>query len=156
MITAGLAAPFNGYKVYQVKTVDKLPPHTTYTTTYIRAIENHSLSKLLAKRWKTAGDWSYWPKLLTQEYLKVKRCKYQPSLDWRFAGKDMVSFRLRYWWNVGSPLCAWGLLGFAVEAQATPDPDFSTVKSLAKSGSTCWRGIGRQGWRCLLAATDRG
>ena len=136
MITASHnPAPFNGYKVYG-EDGGQMPPHDADAlTTYIRAIENpFAIEVADVEAEKASGLIEVIGEAVDTEYLKeVKDVNINPALIEEF-GKDMkIVYTPLH--GTGEMLARRALAqaGFdsvqVVEAQATPDPDFSTVKS---------------------------
>ena len=164
MITASHnPAPFNGYKVYG-EDGGQMPPHDADAlTTYIRAIENPFAVEVAdVEAEKASGLIEVIGEAVDTEYLKeVKDVNINPALIEEF-GKDMKI--------VYTPLhgtCemlsrrALAQAGFdsvqVVEAQATPDPDFSTVKSPNPENQAAFalaEELGRQVGADVLVATD--
>ena len=164
MITASHnPAPFNGYKVYG-EDGGQMPPHDADAlTTYIRAIENPFAVEVAdVEAEKTSGLIEVIGEAVDVEYLKeVKDVNINPALIEEF-GKDMKI--------VYTPLHGTGKMlarralaqaGFdsvqVVEAQATPDPDFSTVKSPNPESQAAFalaEELGRQVGADVLVATD--
>ena len=136
MVTASHnPAPFNGYKVYG-EDGGQMPPHDADAlTTYIRAIENPFAVEVAdVEAEKASGLIEVIGEAVDVEYLKeVKDVNINPALIEEF-GKDMkIVYTPLH--GTGEMLARRALAqaGFdsvqVVEAQATPDPDFSTVKS---------------------------
>ena len=164
MITASHnPAPFNGYKVYG-EDGGQMPPHDADAlTTYIRAIENPFAVEVAdVEAEKASGLIEVIGEAVDTEYLKeVKEVNINPALIEEF-GKDMKI--------VYTPLHGTGEMlarrtlaqaGFdsvqVVEAQATPDPDFSTVKSPNPESQAAFalsEELGRQVGADVLVATD--
>ena len=164
MITASHnPAPFNGYKVYG-EDGGQMPPHDADAlTTYIRAIENPFAVEVAdVEAEKASGLIEVIGEAVDTEYLKeVKDVNINPALIEEF-GKDMKI--------VYTPLHGTGEMlahralaqaGFdsvqVVEAQATPDPDFSTVKSPNPESQAAFalaEELGRQVGADVLVATD--
>ena len=164
MITASHnPAPFNGYKVYG-EDGGQMPPHDADAlTTYIRAIENPFTVEVAdVEAEKASGLIEVIGEAVDVEYLKeVKDVNINPALIEEF-GKDMKI--------VYTPLHGTGKMlarralaqaGFdsvqVVEAQATPDPDFSTVKSPNPENQAAFalaEELGRQVGADVLVATD--
>ena len=164
MITASHnPAPFNGYKVYG-EDGGQMPPHDADAlTTYIRAIENPFAVEVAdVEAEKASGLIEVIGEAIDAEYLKeVKDVNINPTLIEEF-GKDMKI--------VYTPLHGTGQMlarralaqaGFdsvqVVEAQATPDPDFSTVKSPNPESQAAFalaEELGRQVGADVLVATD--
>ena len=164
MITASHnPAPFNGYKVYG-EDGGQMPPHDADAlTTYIRAIENPFAVEVAdVEAEKASGLIEVIGESIDAEYLKeVKDVNINPALIEEF-GKDMKI--------VYTPLHGTGEMlarralsqaGFdsvqVVEAQAIPDPDFSTVKSPNPENQAAFalaEELGRQVGADVLVATD--
>jgi len=164
MITASHnPAPFNGYKVYG-EDGGQMPPHDADAlTTYIRAIENPFAVEVAdVEAEKASGLIEVIGEAIDAEYLKeVKDVNINPALIEEF-GKDMKI--------VYTPLHGTGEMlarpalaqaGFdsvqVVEAQATPDPDFSTVKSPNPESQAAFalaEELGRKVGADVLVATD--
>ena len=164
MITASHnPAPFNGYKVYG-EDGGQMPPHDADAlTTYIRAIDNPFAVEVAdVEAEKASGLIEVIGEAVDAEYLKeVKDVNINPALIEEF-GKDMKI--------VYTPLHGTGEMltrralaqaGFdsvqVVEAQATPDPDFSTVKSPNPENQAAFalaEELGRQVGADVLVATD--
>ena len=164
MVTASHnPAPFNGYKVYG-EDGGQMPPHDADAlTTYIRAIENPFAVEVAdVEAEKASGLIEVIGEAVDTEYLKeVKDVNINPALIEEF-GKDMkmVYTPLR---GTGEMLARRALAqaGFdsvqVVEAQATPDPDFSTVKSPNPESQAAFalaEELGRQVGADVLVATD--
>jgi len=137
MITASHnPAPFNGYKVYG-EDGGQMPPHDADAlTTYIRAIENPFAVEV--------ADVNINPALI-EEFGKDMKIVYTPL----HGTGEMLARR------------ALAQAGFdsvqVVEAQATPDPDFSTVKSPNPENQAAFalaEELGRQVGADVLVATD--
>ena len=156
-------APFNGYKVYG-EDGGQMPPHDADAlTTYIRAIDNPFAVEVAdVEAEKASGLIEVIGEAIDAEYLKeVKDVNINPALIEEF-GKDMKI--------VYTPLHGTGEMlvrralaqaGFdsvqVVEAQATPDPDFSTVKSPNPESQAAFalaEELGRQVGADVLVATD--
>ena len=164
MITASHnPAPFNGYKVYG-EDGGQMPPHDADAlTTYIRAIDNPfavEVSDVEAE--KASGLIEVIGEAIDAEYLKeVKDVNINPALIEEF-GKDMkIVYTPLH--GTGEMLARRALAqaGFdsvqVVEAQATPDPDFSTVKSPNPESQAAFalaEELGRQVGADVLVATD--
>ena len=164
MITASHnPAPFNGYKVYG-EDGGQMPPHDADAlTTYIRAIENPfavEVADVEAK--KASGLIEVIGEAVDVEYLKeVKDVNINPALIEKF-GKDMkIVYTPLH--GTGEMLARRALAqaGFdsvqVVEAQATADPDFSTVKSPNPESQAAFalaEELGRQVGADVLVATD--
>ena len=164
MVTASHnPAPFNGYKVYG-EDGGQMPPHDADAlTTYIRAIENPFAVEVAdVEAEKASGLIEVIGEAVDVEYLKeVKDVNINPALIEEF-GKDMKI--------VYTPLHGTGEMlahralaqaGFdsvqVVEAQATADPDFSTVKSPNPESQAAFalaEELGRQVGADVLVATD--
>ena len=164
MITASHnPAPFNGYKVYG-EDGGQMPPHDADAlTTYIRAIENPFAVEVAdIEAEKASGLIEVIGEAVDAEYLKeVKDVNINPSLIEEF-GKDMkIVYTPLH--GTGEMLARRALAqaGFdsvqVVEAQATPDPDFSTVKSPNPENQAAFalaEELGRQVGADVLVATD--
>ena len=164
MITASHnPAPFNGYKVYG-EDGGQMPPHDADAlTTYIRAIENPFAVEVAdVEAEKASGLIEVIGKAVDTEYLKeVKDVNINPALIEEF-GKDMkIVYTPLH--GTGEMLARRALAqaGFdsvqVVEAQATPDPDFSTVKSPNPENQAAFalaEELGRQVGADVLVATD--
>ena len=164
MITASHnPAPFNGYKVYG-EDGGQMPPHDADAlTTYIRAIENPFAVEVAdVEAEKTSGLIEVIGEAVDVEYLKeVKDVNINPALIEEF-GKDMkIVYTPLH--GTGEMLARRALAqaGFdsvqVVEAQATPDPDFSTVKSPNPENQAAFalaEELGRQVGADVLVATD--
>ena len=164
MITASHnPAPFNGYKVYG-EDGGQMPPHDADAlTTYIRAIENpFTIEVADVEAEKASGLIEVIGEAVDAEYLKeVKDVNINPSLIEEF-GKDMkIVYTPLH--GTGEMLARRALAqaGFdsvqVVEAQATPDPDFSTVKSPNPENQAAFalaEELGRQVGADVLVATD--
>ena len=164
MITASHnPAPFNGYKVYG-EDGGQMPPHDADAlTTYIRGIENPfaiEVADLEAE--KASGLIEVIGEAVDVEYLKeVKDVNINPTLIEEF-GKDMkIVYTPLH--GTGEMLARRALAqaGFdsvqVVEAQATPDPDFSTVKSPNPESQAAFalaEELGRNVGADVLVATD--
>lgn len=164
MITASHnPAPFNGYKVYG-EDGGQMPPHDADAlTTYIRAIENPFAVEVAdAEAEKASGLIEVIGEAVDAEYLKeVKGVNINPTLIEEF-GKDMkIVYTPLH--GTGEMLARRALAqaGFdsvkVVEAQATADPDFSTVKSPNPESQAAFalaEELGRQVGADVLVATD--
>lgn len=164
MITASHnPAPFNGYKVYG-EDGGQMPPHDADAlTTYIRAIENPFTVEVAdVETEKASGLIEVIGEAVDAEYLKeVKDVNINPTLIEEF-GKDMkIVYTPLH--GTGEMLARRALAqaGFdsvqVVEAQATPDPDFSTVKSPNPENQAAFalaEELGRQVGADVLVATD--
>lgn len=164
MITASHnPAPFNGYKVYG-EDGGQMPPHDADAlTTYIRAIENpFAIEVADVEAEKASGLIEVIGESVDAEYLKeVKDVNINPALIEEF-GKDMkIVYTPLH--GTGEMLARRALAqaGFdsvqVVEAQATPDPDFSTVKSPNPENQAAFalaEELGRQVGADVLVATD--
>ena len=164
MITASHnPAPFNGYKVYG-EDGGQMPPHDADAlTTYIRAIENPFAVEVAdVEAEKASGLIEVIGEAIDGEYLKeVKYVNINPALIEEF-GKDMkIVYTPLH--GTGEMLARRALAqaGFdsvqVVEAQATPDPDFSTVKSPNPESQAAFalaEELGRQVGADVLVATD--
>ena len=164
MVTASHnPAPFNGYKVYG-EDGGQMPPHDADAlTTYIRAIENpFAVEVANVEAEKTSGLIEVIGEAVDVEYLKeVKDVNINPALIEEF-GKDMkIVYTPLH--GTGEMLARRALAqaGFdsvqVVEAQATADPDFSTVKSPNPESQAAFalaEELGRQVGADVLVATD--
>lgn len=164
MITASHnPAPFNGYKVYG-EDGGQMPPHDADAlTTYIRAIENPFAVEVAdVEAEKASGLIEVIGEAVDAEYLKeVKDVNINPALIEEF-GKDMkIVYTPLH--GTGEMLARRALAqaGFdsvqVVEAQATPDPDFSTVKSPNPESQAAFalaEELGRKVGADVLVATD--
>ena len=164
MITASHnPAPFNGYKVYG-EDGGQMPPHDADAlTTYIRAIENPFAVEVAdVEAEKISGLIEVIGEAVDVEYLKeVKDVNINPALIEEF-GKDMkIVYTPLH--GTGEMLARRALAqaGFdsvqVVEAQATPDPDFSTVKSPNPESQAAFalaEELGRKVGADVLVATD--
>ena len=139
MITASHnPAPFNGYKVYG-EDGGQMPPHDADAlTTYIRAIENPFAVEVADVEAEKASG-------LIEEFGKDMKIVYTPL----HGTGEMLARR------------ALAQAGFdsvqVVEAQATADPDFSTVKSPNPESQAAFalaEELGRQVGADVLVATD--
>ncbi len=149
---------------FTVKTVDKMPPHDADAlTTYIRAIENPFAVEVAdVEAEKASGLIEVIGEAVDVEYLKeVKDVNINPALIEEF-GKDMkIVYTPLH--GTGEMLARRALAqaGFdsvqVVEAQATADPDFSTVKSPNPESQAAFalaEELGRQVGADVLVATD--
>ena len=164
MVTASHnPAPFNGYKVYG-EDGGQMPPHDADAlTTYIRAIENPFAVEIAdVEAEKASGLIEVIGEAVDVEYLKeVKDVNINPALIEEF-GKDMkIVYTPLH--GTGEMLARRALAqaGFdsvqVVEAQATADPDFSTVKSPNPESQAAFalaEELGRQVGADVLVATD--
>ena len=164
MITASHnPAPFNGYKVYG-EDGGQMPPHDADAlTTYIRAIENPFAVEVAdVEAEKASGLIEVIGEAVDVEYLKeVKDVNINPALIEEF-GKDMkIVYTPLH--GTGEMLARRALAqaGFdsvqVVEAQATADPDFSTVKSPNPESQAAFalaEVLGRKVGADVLVATD--
>ena len=164
MITASHnPAPFNGYKVYG-EDGGQMPPHDADAlTTYIRAIDNPFAVEVAdVEAEKASGLIEVIGEAVDTEYLKeVKDVNINPALIEEF-GKDMkIVYTPLH--GTGEMLARRALAqaGFdsvqVVEAQATTDPDFSTVKSPNPESQAAFalaEELGRQVGADVLVATD--
>lgn len=164
MVTASHnPAPFNGYKVYG-EDGGQMPPHDADAlTTYIRAIENPFAVEVAdVEAEKSSGLIEVIGEAVDVEYLKeVKDVNINPALIEEF-GKDMkIVYTPLH--GTGEMLARRALAqaGFdsvqVVEAQATADPDFSTVKSPNPESQAAFAlavELGRQVGADVLVATD--
>lgn len=164
MVTASHnPAPFNGYKVYG-EDGGQMPPHDADAlTTYIRAIENPFAVEVAdVEAEKASGLIEVIGEAVDVEYLKeVKDVNINPALIEEF-GKDMKIIYTPLH-GTGEMLARRALAqaGFdsvqVVEAQATADPDFSTVKSPNPESQAAFalaEELGRQVGADVLVATD--
>lgn len=164
MVTASHnPAPFNGYKVYG-EDGGQMPPHDADAlTTYIRAIENPFAVEVAdVETEKASGLIEVIGEAVDAEYLKeVKDVNINPALIEEF-GKDMkIVYTPLHGTGEMLARCALAQAGFdsvqVVEAQATPDPDFSTVKSPNPENQAAFalaEELGRQVGADVLVATD--
>ena len=164
MVTASHnPAPFNGYKVYG-EDGGQMPPHDADAlTTYIRAIENPFAVEVAdVEAEKASGLIEVIGEAVDIQYLKeVKDVNINPALIEEF-GKDMkIVYTPLH--GTGEMLARRALAqaGFdsvqVVEAQATADPDFSTVKSPNPESQAAFalaEELGRQVGADVLVATD--
>ncbi|VQS53066.1 phosphoglucomutase [Streptococcus pneumoniae] len=164
MVTASHnPAPFNGYKVYG-EDGGQMPPHDADAlTTYIRAIENPFAVEVAdVETEKASGLIEVIGEAIDIEYLKeVKDININPALIEEF-GKDMkIVYTPLH--GTGEMLARRALAqaGFdsvqVVEAQATADPDFSTVTSPNPESQAAFalaEELGRQVGADVLVATD--
>ncbi|HGK1648483.1 TPA: phospho-sugar mutase [Streptococcus pneumoniae] len=164
MVTASHnPAPFNGYKVYG-EDGGQIPPHDADAlTTYIRAIENPFAVEVAdVETEKASGLIEVIGEAVDVEYLKeVKDVNINPALIEEF-GKDMkIVYTPLH--GTGEMLARRALAqaGFdsvqVVEAQATADPDFSTVTSPNPESQAAFalaEELGRQVGADVLVATD--
>ena len=164
MITASHnPAPFNGYKVYG-EDGGQMPPHDADAlTTYIRGIENPFAVEVAdVEAEKASGLIEVIGEAVDAEYLKeVKDVNINPALIEEF-GKDMkIVYTPLH--GTGEMLARRALAqaGFdsvqVVEAQATADPDFSTVKSPNPESQAAFalaEELGRKVGADVLVATD--
>lgn len=164
MVTASHnPAPFNGYKVYG-EDGGQMPPHDADAlTTYIRAIENPFAVEVAdVEAEKASGLIEVIGEAVDVEYLKeVKDVNINPALIEEF-GKDMkIVYTPLH--GTGEMLARRALAqaGFdsvqVVEAQATADPEFSTVKSPNPESQAAFalaEELGRQVGADVLVATD--
>ncbi|VMO08125.1 phosphoglucomutase [Streptococcus pneumoniae] len=164
MVTASHnPAPFNGYKVYG-EDGGQMPPHDADAlTTYIRAIENPFAVEVAdVETEKASGLIEVIGEAVDVEYLKeVKDVNIDPALIEEF-GKDMkIVYTPLH--GTGEMLARRALAqaGFdsvqVVEAQATADPDFSTVTSPNPESQAAFalaEELGRQVGADVLVATD--
>ena len=164
MITASHnPAPFNGYKVYGEDGGQMPPLDADALTTYIRAIDNPFAVEVAdVEAEKASGLIEVIGEAVDVEYLKeVKDVNINPALIEEF-GKDMkIVYTPLH--GTGEMLARRALAqaGFdsvqVVEAQATPDPDFSTVKSPNPESQAAFalaEELGRQVGADVLVATD--
>lgn len=164
MVTASHnPAPFNGYKVYG-EDGGQMPPHDADAlTTYIRAIENPFAVEVAdVETEKASGLIEVIGEAVDIEYLKeVKDININPALIEEF-GRDMkIVYTPLH--GTGEMLARRALAqaGFdsvqVVEAQATADPDFSTVTSPNPESQAAFalaEELGRQVGADVLVATD--
>lgn len=164
MVTASHnPAPFNGYKVYG-EDGGQMPPHDADAlTTYIRAIETPFAVEVAdVETEKASGLIEVIGEVVDIEYLKeVKDINITPALIEEF-GKDMkIVYTPLH--GTGEMLARRALAqaGFdsvqVVEAQATADPDFSTVTSPNPESQAAFalaEELGRQVGADVLVATD--
>ncbi|HGL2651198.1 TPA: phospho-sugar mutase [Streptococcus pneumoniae] len=164
MVTASHnPAPFNGYKVYG-EDGGQMPPHDADAlTTYIRAIKNPFAVEVAdVETEKASGLIEVIGEAVDVEYLKeVKDVNINPALIEEF-GKDMkIVYTPLH--GTGEMLARRALAqaGFdsvqVVEAQATADPDFSTVTSPNPESQAAFalaEELGRQVGADVLVATD--
>ncbi|MGI0169309.1 phospho-sugar mutase [Streptococcus pneumoniae] len=164
MVTASHnPAPFNGYKVYG-EDGGQMPPHDADAlATYIRAIENPFAVEVAdVETEKASGLIEVIGEAVDIEYLKeVKDININPALIEEF-GKDMkIVYTPLH--GTGEMLARRALAqaGFdsvqVVEAQATADPDFSTVTSPNPESQAAFalaEELGRQVGADVLVATD--
>ncbi|OAH01755.1 phosphoglucomutase [Streptococcus pneumoniae] len=164
MVTASHnPAPFNGYKVYG-EDGGQMPPHDADAlTTYIRAIENPFAVEVAdVETEKASGLIEVIGEAVDVEYLKeVKDVNINPALIEEF-GEDMkIVYTPLH--GTGEMLARRALAqaGFdsvqVVEAQATADPDFSTVTSPNPESQAAFalaEELGRQVGADVLVATD--
>ncbi|HGQ6359132.1 phosphoglucomutase [Streptococcus pneumoniae] len=164
MVTASHnPAPFNGYKVYG-EDGGQMPPHDADAlTTYIRAIENPFAVEVAdVEAEKASGLIEVIGEAVDVEYLKeVKDVNINPALIEEF-GKDMkIVYTPLH--GTGEMLARRALAqaGFdsvqVVEAQATADPEFSTVTSPNPESQAAFalaEELGRQVGADVLVATD--
>ena len=164
MITASHnPAPFNGYKVYG-EDGGQMPPHDADAlTTYIRAIENpFAIEVADVEAEKASGLIEVIGEAVDAEYLKeVKDVNINPALIEEFGKNMKIVYTPLH--GTGEMLARRALAqaGFdsvqVVEAQATPDPDFSTVKSPNPENQAAFalaEELGRQVGADVLVATD--
>ena len=164
MITASHnPAPFNGYKVYG-EDGGQMPPHDADAlTTYIRAIENPFAVEVAdVEAEKASGLIEVIGEAVDAEYLKeVKDVNINPALIEEFGKNMKIVYTPLH--GTGEMLARRALAqaGFdsvqVVEAQATPDPDFSTVKSPNPESQAAFalaEELGRQVGADVLVATD--
>lgn len=164
MVTASHnPTPFNGYKVYG-EDGGQMPPHDADAlTTYIRAIETPFAVEVAdVETEKASGLIEVIGEVVDIEYLKeVKDININPALIEEF-GKDMkIVYTPLH--GTGEMLARRALAqaGFdsvqVVEAQATADPDFSTVTSPNPESQAAFalaEELGRQVGADVLVATD--
>ena len=164
MVTASHnPAPFNGYKVYGEDGGQMPPADADALTDYIRAIDN-PFEIVLAdlEEAKASGLIEVIGEAVDSEYLKeVADVNINKDFIEQY-GKDMkIVYTPLH--GTGEMLARRALAnaGFAsvqvVEAQATPDPDFSTVKSPNPESQAAFalaEELGRQVDADVLVATD--
>ncbi len=164
MVTASHnPAPFNGYKVYG-EDGGQMPPHDADAlTTYIRAIENPFAVEVAdVETEKASGLIEVIGEAVDIEYLKeVKDININPALIEEFAKDMKIVYTPLH--GTGEMLARRALAqaGFdsvqVVEAQATADPDFSTVTSPNPESQAAFalaEELGRQVGADVLVATD--
>ncbi len=164
MITASHnPAPFNGYKVYG-EDGGQMPPHDADAlTTYIRAIENPFAVEVAdVEAEKASGLIEVIGEAVDAEYLKeVKDVNINLTLIEEFGKNMKIVYTPLH--GTGEMLARRALAqaGFdsvqVVEAQATADPDFSTVKSPNPESQAAFalaEELGRQVGADVLVATD--
>ena len=164
MVTASHnPAPFNGYKVYGEDGGQMPPADADALTDYIRAIENPFTVQLAdLEESKANGLIEVIGENVDAEYLKeVKGVNINQDLINEY-GRDMkIVYTPLH--GTGEMLARRALAqaGFdsvqVVEAQATPDPDFSTVKSPNPESQAAFalaEELGRQVGADVLVATD--
>ena len=164
MVTASHnPAPFNGYKVYGEDGGQMPPADADALTEFIRAIEDPFTVELAdLEEAKTAGLINVIGEAVDVEYLKeVKDVNINQKLIDEY-GKDMkIVYTPLH--GTGEMLARRALAqaGFesvqVVEAQAVPDPDFSTVKSPNPENQeafTLAEELGRKVDADVLVATD--
>ena len=164
MITASHnPAPFNGYKVYG-EDGGQMPPHDADAlTTYIRGIENPFAVEVAdVEAEKASGLIEVIGEAVDVEYLKeVKDVNINPTLIEEFGTDMKIVYTPLH--GTGEMLARRALAqaGFdsvqVVEAQATADPDFSTVKSPNPESQAAFalaEELGRQVGADVLVATD--
>lgn len=164
MITASHnPAPFNGYKVYGADGGQMPPVDADALTDYIRAIEDpFSIQLADLEEAKETGLIEVIGEAIDKEYLKeVKDVNINQDLIDNY-GRDMkIVYTPLH--GTGEMLARRALAqaGFesveVVEAQAKPDPDFSTVKSPNPESQAAFalaEELGRQVNADVLVATD--
>lgn len=164
MVTASHnPAPFNGYKVYG-EDGGQMPPHDADAlTTYIRAIENPFAVEVAdVETEKASGLIEVIGEAVDVEYLKeVKDVNINPALIEEFSKDMKIVYTPLH--GTGEMLARRALAqaGFdsvqVVEAQATADPDFSTVTSPNPESQAAFalaEELGRQVGADVLVATD--
>ncbi|MGT2843780.1 phospho-sugar mutase [Streptococcus hongkongensis] len=164
MITASHnPAPFNGYKVYGADGGQMPPADADALTDYIRTIEDpFSIQLADLEASKESGLIEVIGEAIDKEYLKeVKDVNINQDLIDNY-GRDMkIVYTPLH--GTGEMLARRALAqaGFesveVVEAQAKPDPDFSTVKSPNPESQTAFalaEELGRQVDADVLVATD--
>ena len=164
MITASHnPAPFNGYKVYGEDGGQMRPHDADALTTYIRAIENPFTVEVAdVEAEKASGLIEVIGEAVDVEYLKeVKDVNINPALIQEFGKNMKIVYTPLH--GTGEMLARRALAqaGFdsvqVVEAQATADPDFSTVKSPNPENQAAFalaEELGRQVGADVLVATD--
>ena len=164
MVTASHnPAPFNGYKVYGEDGGQMPPADADALTDYIRAIDN-PFEIVLAdlEEAKASGLIEVIGEAVDSEYLKeVADVNINKDLIEQYGKEMKIVYTPLH--GTGEMLARRALAnaGFAsvqvVEAQATPDPDFSTVKSPNPESQAAFalaEELGRQVDADVLVATD--